>query len=94
MTINKLGPIDPVNNYTKAAKVQKTAPKAAGDAIQVSKEAVGRAELIKTAEIVKKAPDVRMDKINEVKAKLQNPDYINETVINSVADKIIENFGL
>ena len=47
-----------------------------------------------TAYKVRAAPDLRMDKVEEAKRKLQDPDYINDTVVNSVADKIMGAFGL
>ncbi|OQY38918.1 MAG: hypothetical protein B6229_04785 [Spirochaetaceae bacterium 4572_7] len=94
MTINKIGPLDSINKTTKKAPVQQVKPKDSSDSIKVSKSAASRSELINAANIAKKAPDIRMDKVAEIKAKLQDPNYINSTVINSVADKIMEDFGL
>lgn len=94
MTINRIGPTDPINNVNKNNRVQKSSEAAPKDSISVSKSAIDRAELIKTANIVNNSPDIRLDKVNEIKAKLQDPNYINDTVINSVADKIMEDFGL
>ena len=46
-------------------------------------------------ETVKAAPDVREDRIAEVKAKLQDPNYINDAVVNSVADRLMDDlFGI
>ncbi len=94
MTINRVGPTDPINNVNRNSKVQKTADIKADDSISVSKSAIDRAELIKTAGIVNNSPDIRLDKVNEIKAKLQDPNYINDAVINSVAEKIMDDFGL
>lgn len=94
MTINRVGPTDPINNVNKTSKVQKNIETKQSDSISVSKSAIDKAELIKTAGIVKNSPDIRLDKVNEIKAKLQDPNYINDTVINSVADKIMEDFGI
>lgn len=94
MTINRVGPTDPINNVNKTSKVQKNIETKKSDSISVSKSAIDKAELIKTAEIVRNSPDIRLDKVNEIKAKLQDPNYINETVINSVADKIMDDFGI
>lgn len=94
MTINRIGPSDPINNINKKDKVGQKQPISSQDSIKVSKNAIDKSELIKAAGIAKNAPDIRADRVAEVKAKLADPNYINETVINSVADKIMEDFGL
>lgn len=94
MTINRIGPTDPVNKTTKNNKVQKPEVKENSDSIKVSKSAIDKSELIKVSTIANNAPDIRADKVAEIKAKLENPNYINDKVINSVADKIMEDFGL
>lgn len=94
MTINRMGPTDPVNKLTKIDKIQKTAQQSSSDSIKVSKSVISEAELVKAANIASNAPDIRADRVAEVKAKLQDPNYINDTVINSVAEKIMEDFGL
>jgi len=94
MTINKLGGIDPVAKYNKTAKANKPVKKEEKDSINVSDQAKKTAELYKAAEIAKSSSDVRMDRIAEVKAKLEDPNYIDDLVLESVADKIMEQFGL
>jgi len=94
MTINKIGPTDPVNMPNKANKVQKPEIKESSDSIKVSKSAIDKSELIKTASIAKNAPDIRVDKVAEIKEKLKDPNYINDKVISSVADRIMEDFGI
>jgi negative regulator of flagellin synthesis FlgM len=94
MTINRVGPTDPINKLNQASKVQKQQPIESPDSIKVSKSAISKSELIKAANIAHNAPDIRADRVAEVKAKLEDPNYINSTVINSVAEKIMEDFGL
>lgn len=94
MTINKIGPSDPINNINKKTKVQNKEVLSSSDSIKVSKSAIDKSELIKASNIARNAPDIRADKVAEVKAKLADPNYINDTVINSVAEKIMEDFGL
>ena len=94
MTINKIGPTDPVNLPNKTNKVQKPEVKESSDSIKVSKSAISKAELIKTASIANNAPDIRADKVAEVKEKLKDPNYINDKVINFVAEKIMDDFGI
>ena len=94
MTIDKLGSINPIQNYNKSEKTEKAAPKAERDSISVSSEARAMGEVFQVAEAVREAPDIRMDRVEEVRAKLNDPDYINDSVINSVADKILDMFNI
>ena len=45
-------------------------------------------------QVAAETPDVRADRIAEVKAKLQNPNYLNDSVIASAADKLMQSLGL
>ncbi len=94
MTIDKLGSINPIQNYNKNGKTGKASPKAERDSISVSSEARAMGEVFQVAEAVREAPDIRMDRVEEVRAKLNDPDYINNSVINSVADKIMDMFNV
>ncbi len=94
MTIDRLGPVDPVAKYNKTSKPAKVARQAPTDSVAVSEEARKQAALQQTADIVRSTPDVRMDRVEEMKAKLQDPNYINDTVLESVADSILDVFGV
>ena len=93
MTIDRLGPVDPVAKYNKTAKTEKAA-NTPTDSVNVSEEARKQAALQQMAEAVRETPDIRMDRVEEVKAKLQDPNYINDTVLESVADSILDVFGV
>ena len=71
-----------------ASQVRKTDIK---DSVSISNEALTRSEQKRIIEMVKSAPDVRADRIAEVKAKLAaNPNYFNDVaVISETADKFI-----
>lgn len=94
MKIDRVGSVDPLRNYNKTSKTQKNASTSGGDSINVSAEAKSRAELFKATEIAKSAPEVRMDRVEEVKRKLEDPSYIDDTVLDSVADNLMDLFGL
>ena len=94
MTIDKLGPIDSVSKYNKTEKVSKPSKSEKTDSISFSEEAKSKGEIYRATEEVKLASDVRMDRVEEVKRKLQDPTYINEKVIESVADKVMDLFQL
>ena len=60
MTIDKLGSINPIQNYNKNEKTGKAAPKTEKDSISVSSEARAMGEVFQVAEAVREAPDIRM----------------------------------
>ena len=84
MTINRIGPLDSINKLNKSEKVQANKNLESGDSIKVSKSAIDKAELFKASSIAKNSPDIRADKVAEVMKKLQDPNYINSKVIDSV----------
>lgn len=94
MTIDRIGPVDPVSKLNKTTKTQKAAPKEKTDSVNVSSEAKNMAEIYKAAEVVKATSDVRVDKIEEIKRKLEDPSYIDDKVLSSVADSVMDVFGL
>ena len=94
MTIEGLGPIDSISKLKKNSKNVKPQQKAETDSVNVSSEAKNLAELYQVNEAVKNSSDVRLDRIEEVKRKLEDPNYINDKVVELVADNIMKNFGL
>ena len=44
--------------------------------------------------VAKETPDVRADRIAEVKEKIKDPNYLNDAVIKSTADKFLSAIGL
>jgi len=94
MGIDKIGPINNYNKYNKINKKESIKSSDSSDSVSISKEALSMADTNKVLEIVNNAPDIRTDKVNEIKAKINNPDYINEIVAKALADKIMESLGL
>jgi len=93
MTIERLGPVDPVQRYSQTEKTQRASqPK--NDSVDFSDEARIKAELFQMTEQVKNAPDVRADRIAEVKKKLEDPNYIDNVVVEHVAEQIMDMFGV
>jgi negative regulator of flagellin synthesis FlgM len=94
MTIERLGPIDPAHRYSQTDKAK--APKASpqNDSVAFSEEARQKAELHRLGEQVRQAADVRLDRVEEVRRKLENPDYINRRVVEHVAEQIMDMFNL
>ncbi|MGP1577438.1 MAG: flagellar biosynthesis anti-sigma factor FlgM [Treponema sp.] len=93
MTIDRLSGIEPVKNVQSLHRPYKTEKNVSTDAISVSQEARLLSEANMAFDVIKRMPDVREDKIAEVAKKLQDPLYINEALLNTVADKILDEYG-
>lgn len=94
MTIEGLGPIQPNQPINRSDRSNSSHNARQGDSVSLSNEAKLRAELFQATEQVRASEDVRTDRIAEVKAKLQDPSYIDNTVLSTVADRLMDVFGL
>jgi len=66
MTIERLGPVDPAQRYSQTERTQRAA-KPENDSVDFSDEARIKAEVFHITEQVRKTPDVRADRVEEVK---------------------------
>lgn len=96
MMIEKLvGTATPINNVQNTKRTSNAAKSTFGeDSVSISKEALAKADEYYLNQVAAETPDVRADRVAEVKAKIQDPNYLNSAVIASAADKIMESFGL
>ena len=95
MMIEKLVGTTPINNVQNTKRTGNAAKSTFGeDSVSISKEALAKADEFYMKQVAAETPDVRADRVAEVKAKLQDPNYLNNAVIASAADKIMESFGL
>jgi negative regulator of flagellin synthesis FlgM len=94
MTIDRINSIDPIPPGKKPGQNNRINEAAKSDSIAVSSEAVEKGELYQAIEVVSSASDVRADRIAELREKINDPSYINDTIVNATADKIMEAFGL
>jgi len=94
MTIESIGPLDHISKAKKNSKTNRSKNIKHKDSIQLSEEARAKSEIYKATEIAKQAPNVRLDKIAEIKKKLEDPSYINQHAIEIVAEKILESFDI
>jgi negative regulator of flagellin synthesis FlgM len=90
MTIDRLNPIDPIRDPAKPSSSERVSRAARGDSIAISSDAAQKAELYNAMEVAKSAPEVRSDLVAELKAKIQDPNYINEAVVSMTADRILD----
>ena len=94
MTVERIGPLDPASNIKKTEKPSRLKAKSDVDSINVSQEARSKAEVFKATEAAKSAPDVRIDRVEEMKRKLQDPSYPSQEVIEKAAEEIMKSFGI
>jgi negative regulator of flagellin synthesis FlgM len=94
MTIGRIDHIDPIPPGKKPGRSDRVKESASSDSIDVSRAALEKAELFRVMELVSAAPDVRADRVAELRQKINDPDYINERIINATADRIMDAFGL
>jgi negative regulator of flagellin synthesis FlgM len=94
MTIDRIGPPEPIQPGKKPGRSGEVREHGQADSISLSSEAVEKSEVYHTIEVVSSTPDVRMDRVAELKAKINDPAYLNDVIINATADKLIESFGL
>jgi len=95
MMIDIIGGINPLNNVQNTRHTNDVAKSTFGtDSISVSDEAKEMAEVYYMNQVAAETPDVRAVRIAEIKAKIQDPSYLNSAVIASAADRLMESFGL
>jgi len=89
MTIDRLNPLEPIQPK-KPSGVNHADRNSGSDSVSLSSEAVVKAELFKALELARAAPELRMDRIAELKAKIDDPDYLNDAILNATADRILD----
>jgi len=94
MMIDRIGSIDPIQSGKKPERTDAVHSKAEKDSIAVSSEAVEKGDLFQAIELVSTVSDVRADKVAALKQKIQDPNYINNVMVESAADRIMDLFGL
>lgn len=94
MMIDRIGSVDPIQPGKKTAKNEAVRSSANTDSVALSSEAKEKGDLFHAVELVSGAEDVRMDRIAELKQKINDPSYINEKLIADTADRIMASFGL
>jgi negative regulator of flagellin synthesis FlgM len=90
MTIDRIGSIDPIQPGKKPGGVTQTNKTSRTDSISISQEGMEKSELSRVMAIVAAAPDIRAERVAELKQKINDPSYLNDQVINATADRIID----
>jgi negative regulator of flagellin synthesis FlgM len=94
MTIERIGPMDPIPSFKKAKGPEKSKKGEGADSITLSEEAKSKAEVYQATEMAKNAPGIRWELVEAAKKKLQDPNYISEKVVDAVAQRLMEYFEI
>jgi negative regulator of flagellin synthesis FlgM len=95
MMINGVNNVTQVTNVRNLRKTESSAKVDRDvDSISVSAEAKEMAEAYYLEKVANETPDVRADRVAEVKEKLKDPNYLNDAVIKSAADKFLSALGI
>ena len=94
MTIGRIGHIEPIQPGREGGWNGRVTKSNEGDSVNISREAKERAEDLKIRGIVNEAPDVRAERVAELKQKMNDPHYINDILIGATADKILDSLGI
>ena len=95
MVISRLDGMNPLQDVQGSKRTQDKLPTInTADSINVSDEARELAEAYYAAEVAAVTPDVRADRVAEVREKIKDPAYINQAVIKVVAEKIMDAYGI
>ena len=89
MTIDRIGHLEPISPNRKTGRSEKTGGNDKADTINLSAQAVEQAERYQVLELIKSAPELDEARIVELRQKLDDPSYLNERVIQSTADNIL-----
>ena len=90
MTIDRIGSIDPIQPGKKPGQTGQVKGNPNEDTISISSEALAKSELLRIKELAAAAPELRAEKIAELKTKINDPSYINDKVVDATADNIID----
>ncbi len=89
MTIDRLNSLDPIQPK-KTTNTTRSSGDTGRDSVSLSSEAIEKAEIFTAIELAKAAPDERTARIAELKAKINDPGYINDAILSGTADRILD----
>ena len=93
--IDKVNYVSPVNNIQSTKRSNNVAnSQRTSDEISVSEEAKAAAEAMYLKQVSDETPDIRQDLVEEIKLKIQDPDFFSDATIAATADRILSAYGL
>ncbi len=95
MTIEKINGVDKIFNNKEIKPVKKNDKVDKSDSIEISDRAKELALREKYIKMIKESPEIDNSKrIEELKKKISEPDYITQKLIDDIARRIAESLGL
>lgn len=93
--INKISEVNALNSLQNTKRSNNVATSQyATDEISVSDEAKAMADAMFMNKVSKETPDVRSELVEQIKLKIQDPNYLSEATIAATADQILNAYGL
>ena len=93
--IDKVNYVSPVNNLQNTKRSNNVAnSQRTSDEISVSEEAKAAAEAMYLKQVSDETPDIRQDLVEEIKLKIQDPNFFSDATIAATADRILSAYGL
>jgi negative regulator of flagellin synthesis FlgM len=91
--VENLQGVAPLDNIKRTLPTESPAKSAKAEPlVNISKTAADREDFMRALDIVRDAesPTLRADRIAELKAKINDPAYINESIIKLTADRVAD----
>ena len=92
MTVNRISHVDPIPTGKKPGRSEQVGGNDRADTINLSSDAMKKAELYQIVELIKSAPELDEARIAELRQKIDDPSYLNEKVIKATADNILSSW--
>ena len=90
MTVDRVSHVEPLQPGKKTGRVESAYAADRSDSINLSPEALAKAEKYQVVELIKASREIDESRIVELREKINDPSYINEKVVNATADNIME----
>jgi len=89
MTVNRIGHVEPIPTSKKTGRSEQVGGNDRTDTINLSSDAMKKAEIYQIVELIKSSPELDEARIAELRQKIDDPSYINDKVIKATADNIV-----
>jgi negative regulator of flagellin synthesis FlgM len=90
MNIHKIGHINKIFPKEGTPQTKKTDIQRANDSVEISNQAIRKFEEEKLINIVKQAPDIREDKVADIKARIKSGEYWENISLQKVAEELLK----
>jgi negative regulator of flagellin synthesis FlgM len=89
MTIDRIGHLEPIQPNKKTGRNEYVRENDRTDTINLSEEAIEKAEIYQVVELIRSAPELDDSQIAAIRERINDPAYLNEAVISATADKLL-----